>query len=198
MKKMILAATMMIVAMSVSAQREVGSLTIQPKVGFNGSILYLDDKNVDHQSFGGFTAGAELEYRMSKCFALSAGALYSQEGGKTKIKDLGVTEKANLDFIVVPVLANFYVWKGLALKIGLQPSFKVNEKYDVPVALKNTKYEFGDAKGFDLRMPIGVSYDFGGLTLELRTCPGLTKAMKDKDFYNSTAQLTVGYKFALK
>ena len=45
---MILAATMMMmVAMSVSAQREVGSLTLQPKFGGNISVVCMDDKNLD-------------------------------------------------------------------------------------------------------------------------------------------------------
>ena len=199
MKKMILAATMlMTVAMSVSAQREVGSLTIQPKFGGNISVLYMDDKNLDYQNAGGMVAGAELEYRMAKWFALSGGAMYSQEGGKTKVKDLNLVEKANLDYITVPVMANFYVWKGLALKVGIEPAFKVHEKYDIPAGLSATKYMFGDAKGFDLRTPIGISYDFGGLTLDLRLDAGRTKAMKDRDFMNGSGQLTIGYKFALK
>ena len=197
---MILAATMMMVAMSVSAQREVGSLTVQPRVGSNGSIMYMDDKNIENKSFGGFAAGVELEYRMANWFALSAGAMYSQEGGKVKVKDINVTEKANLDYITVPVLANFYVWKGLALKIGVEPAFKIHDKYDIPAnnALINSKYAFGEAKNFDVRVPLGISYDFGGLTLELRTSSGVTKAMKDKDFRNGYAQLGIGYKFALK
>ena len=199
MKKMILAATMlMTVAMSVSAQREVGSLTLQPKFGGNISVVFMDDKNLDYERAGGMVAGAELEYRMAKWFALSGGAMYSQEGGKTKVKDLNLVEKANLDYITVPVMANFYVWKGLALKVGIEPAFKMHEKYDVPASLTGTKYMFGEAKSFDLRTPIGISYDFGGLTLDLRLNAGRTKVMKDKDFINGSGQLTVGYKFALK
>lgn len=198
MKKMILAATMMLVAMTVSAQREVGSLTIQPKFGGNLSLVCMDDDNLDYEKAGGIIAGAELEYRMAKWFALSAGAQYSQEGGKTKVKGLNVTEKVNLDYVATPVMANFYVWKGLALKVGVEPAFKVHEKYDVPNALVGSKYGFGEAKNFELRTPVGISYDFGGLTLDLRFDVNRFKTMKDRDFYNGCAQLTVGYKFALK
>ncbi|MBP5385947.1 MAG: PorT family protein [Prevotella sp.] len=199
MKKMIFAATaMMMVAMSVSAQREVGSLTLQPKFGGNISVVYMDDKNLDYEKAGGMVAGAELEYRVAKWFAVSAGAMYSQEGGKTKIKDLNMVEKVNLDYITAPVMANFYVWKGLALKVGIEPAFKIHDKYDVPAPIAASKYEFNDIKSFDLRTPIGISYDFGGLTLDLRLNAGRTKIMKDKDFFNGSGQLTIGYKFALK
>lgn len=61
MKKLMFIA-MMMVAMSASAQREVGTLTLQPKIGISSPIMYMDDKNVDNQSMTGFLGGAELEY----------------------------------------------------------------------------------------------------------------------------------------
>ena len=201
MKKYFLIAMMAIMTMGVYAQHEVGSLTIQPKIGTNGSILFLDDKNVSYESFHGFNGGVELEYRIKKWFSLSAGVQYSTEGGKTKIKDVKAIEKANLDYINIPVLANFYVWKGLALKIGVQPAFKVNEKIEHAdnVILSHSKYAFGDkAENFEVRMPLGISYDFGRVALEMRIAPSLTKAFDGKDYYNSTAQLNIGYKFSLK
>ena len=73
---MFLVAMMTIVTMSVSAQREVGSLTLQPKIGINSSILYMDDKNIGYEAFGGFNGGVEMEYQMKKWFSLSAGVQY--------------------------------------------------------------------------------------------------------------------------
>ena len=201
MKKMMMAIAMMVFAMSASAQREPGTLTIQPKVGFNVSILYMDDKNVDNEGRGGNCDGVELEYQIKKWFSLSAGVLYSQDGGKFKLKEQHTTEEAHLDYIHVPVLANFYVWKGLALKIGLQPGFKVREKLypSVNGIVLPEKYQFGDkADGFDLRLPLGISYDFGGVVLEFRTSSGLVKTFKDKDYTNASATLSIGYKFKLK
>lgn len=201
MKKMILAATMMVVAMSVSAQSEVGSITLQPKVGFNGSIMYMDDKNIDLDGVGGFIAGAELEYRMAKWLSLSAGAMYSQQGGKVKHKDLKVEETAHIDFITVPILANFYIWKGLALKIGVEPAFKVRDKLEMPdnnTAFMASKYSFNEVNNFDIRVPVGISYDFGRLSLEFRSNGGMIKTMKDRDYYNAYAGFRLGYKFSLK
>ena len=48
------------------------------------------------------------------------------------------------------------------------------------------------------RMPVGISYDFNGLTLDMRIAPSITKTMKHNDLHNAYAQLTVGYKFTLK
>ena len=36
-----------------------------------------------------------------------------------------------MDYINVPVLLNVYVTKGLAVKAGIQPGFKVNSKVKV-------------------------------------------------------------------
>ena len=200
MKKMILAVTMMImVAIGVSAQREIGSLTIQPKFGYNGSGMTMDDDNLEVMRFGRITAGVDLEYRLSKWASFSVGAMYSQEGGKSKIKNLNVTETVYLDYIAIPLMANFYISKGLAVRIGLEQAFKIHEKYDIPshpgIDQKNL---FEDAKSFNLRMPVGISYDFGGVTLDMRLVPALNKIMKNKDFKNAYLQATIGYKFKLK
>ena len=47
-------------------------------------------------------------------------------------------------------------------------------------------------------MPVGISYDFNGLTLDMRIASSITKTMKHNDLHNAYAQLTVGYKFTLK
>ena len=199
MKKMMIAITMMVFAMSASAQREVGSLTIQPKVGWNVAILSMNDKNVDNDGRSGISAGVEAEYQLKKWFSVSAGVLYSQNGGKVKLKDQKVGMEAHLDYIQVPVLANFYVWKGLALKIGLQPGIKVHEKINPTNVVVPEKYQFGNkAESFDLMMPIGISYDFGGLNVDFRLNGGALKTFSNKDYVNGSATLSIGYKFALK
>ena len=185
MKKMILAAMMMVVAMSVSAQHEVGSITFQPKVGVNGSLMYMNNDDIDLEGVGGFIAGAEFEYRMTKWLAVSAGAMYSQQGGKVKHKEFNVEQTARIDFVTV----------------GVEPAFKVRDDLKMPennMAFMASKYSFGEVNRFDLRVPLGVSYDFGKFSLEFSTNGGLTKAMKNKDYYNAYASFRLGYKFSLK
>jgi hypothetical protein len=127
---------------------------------------------------------------------------FTPMGMSVETDELAADIKANpKDYIHVPVLANFYVWKGLALKIGLQPGFKVREKLypSVNGIVLPEKYQFGDkAEGFDLRLPLGSSYDFGGVVLEFHTSSGLVKTFKDKDYTNASATLSIGYKFKLK
>ena len=98
-------------------------------------------------------------------------------------------------------MANFYIWKGLALKIGVEPAFKVRDKLEMSgnkPALMASKYSFNEVNNFDVRVPVGISYDFGRFSLEFRSNGGMIKAMKDRDYYNAYAGLRIGYKFSLK
>ena len=202
MKKVILAIAMVACSATSFAQHEVGSINIQPKVGFNATTYDKLENYFDKETKAGFAAGVEAEYFMTNKFALSAGVFYSQKGvkvkGKNEYNDVKMT--CEVDYIDVPILANFYVWRGLALKVGLQPAFKVRDKtkMDAPKASYDRTTFDHAYKSFDLCLPIGISYDFGNLSVELRSSPGLLKAVDHKDYTNVVGQLMVGYKFSVK
>ena len=122
MKKLFLMAVVMLASVASYAQHAVGSFTLQPKIGMNIASL-TDADGADSRI--GLAAGAEFEYQVTDMISVSAGALYSMQG--CKYDDATV----KLDYINVPILANVYVVKGFAVKLGLQPSFKVNYKYSV-------------------------------------------------------------------
>ena len=90
-----------------------------------------------------------------------------------------------------------YVAKGLAVKLGLQPGFCVNNK--IKFEKDGTKLETDgfDENTVDLSMPIGLSYEFDNIVIEGRYNFGLTKVWKDMDNKNSVFQFTVGYKLPL-
>ena len=103
----------------------------------------------------------------------------------------------------MPVLANFYVTKGLALKAGIQPSFLVSAKNKISATLDGGSYkETADLKdelnSVDFSIPVGISYTFRmGLVLDLRYHIGCTDLLKDGDYKltNRVATLTVGWRF---
>jgi hypothetical protein len=100
----------------ISISKNIIIRNLQPKVGL--SIANVTDIDGTDPRYG-VVAGAEFEYGVSDIFGLSAGALYSMQGAK----DGDATLK--LDYINVPILANVYVTKGLAIKLGIQPGFNV-------------------------------------------------------------------------
>lgn len=191
MKKLILMAVMALATVSSFAQQAVGTFTIQPKIGLN--LANLTDGDADLRA--GVATGVEFEYQVSDIFSLSAGALYSMQGCKNTIQDVDVTTK--LDYINVPILANVYVVKGLAVKLGLQPGFNVSHKLSVDKGSTSGSTDIPGVKSVDLSIPVGLSYEYSNFVFDARYNFGVTKVADDADSKNSVFQFTLGYKFAL-
>ena len=200
------------VALTASAQNEVGQLTLQPKIGLNLATL-TDSKQDDQTSElkGGITVGVEAEYGLSEKFSIAAGLLYSMQGcnfGEYKVSSGGETlygwdkNERNLAYLNIPVVANLYIGKGWAIKAGIQPGFLLSAKHKVDGVGATESYndDIKDTfKSFDLSIPLGLSYEFEKIVFDARYNLGLTKINKEGDnsSKNSVIQFTVGYKFAL-
>ena len=191
MKKVMILAVMMVATLTASAQ-----WSVTPKVGFNlANITNADDASMRF----GLVAGADLTYRVSQPFAISVGAFYSMQGAKENVKIDGVKveEKANLDYINLPILANVYVVPGLAIKAGIQPGFNVKHKYKVESQGYSYEGDIEDFNSFDLSIPFGLSYEISDFLIDARYNLGLTKLIDEEKSKNSVFQFTVGYKIPL-
>ena len=189
MRKVIIMAVLMLSSVAAFAQRPVGSLTVQPKIGMNFATLTKAD---DSESRIGLVAGAELEYQISDIFSISGGALYSQQG--CEWSEDGRTKTNKLDYINIPVLANVYVVKNLAVKFGVQPAFNVNSKAKASQGDSSIQGSIEGIKTFDFSIPVGLSYEYKNIVIDGRYNFGLTKVSKYSDCKNSVFQLTLGYK----
>lgn len=228
-KSAALVAAAMTVSASAFAQSPVGKFSVTPKLGLN--VTNLTGTFVEHHySQGttkldltndyrvGFTIGAEAGYQVTERFGVTAGLLYSLQGyqlGGSLSSTVGGVEykvednsKLNLHYINVPILANFYLFKGFAVKAGIQPGFLASAKFKNDVTYTNlgtaNKTAEEDVKDelntFDFSIPVGVSYEFrNGIMIDGRYNIGLTKVAKDSDVKskNSVFQIMVGYKFTL-
>ena len=182
-------AVMMLSAMTASAQQEVGTWSVTPKVGIN--LAKVTNAN-DASMKVGLVAGADLNYQIAEKFAVSAGVFYSMQGAKSK--DDGIKTTAKLDYINIPILAQFYVVPGLALKAGIQPAFNVKHKYKVESGGSSAEADYPDFKTFDFSIPLGVSYEFSNFVIDARYNLGLTKLVDNgESSKNSVIQFTVGY-----
>lgn len=192
MKKLFLAVVAMMVSAATFAQNEVGQLTIQPKVGVN--IANITDAD-DADPRIGLAAGAEFEYGLTDNIGLSAGVLYSMQGAKTTEEGVDCTLK--LDYLNVPILANFYVAKGFAVKLGVQPGFKLSSKAKAKGSGASVELDVDGIKSIDLSIPVGVSYQYQNIVFDARYNWGVAKIIDDADSKHSVFQITVGYKFSL-
>ena len=196
MKKMMMIAVMAIVAMTASAQntlRDDGTFTLQPKVGlalgsFSGDYTKAAGES-DPKMRTGFIAGVEGEYYFNSWFSAAIGLNYAQQGWKVESNAL------KLDYLNVPLTADFYVAPGLALKTGVQFGFLMNAKAE-DVDIKD------DCEKMNISIPLGISYEISNFILDIRYNLGLTKVNKTTGSHNmkqrsDLIQFTIGYKFEL-
>jgi hypothetical protein len=196
MKKMMMIAVMAIVAMTASAQntlRDNGAFTLQPKVGlglgsFSGEYVKVAGES-DPKTRVGFLVGVEGEYYINSWFSAALGLNYAQQGWK--VDDVA----AKLDYLNVPLTADFYVAPGLALKTGVQLGFLMNAKSgDTDMKDLCNKTNFS--------IPIGVSYEISNFVLDIRYNVALSKVNKYDGGHGEKSrsdliQFTLGYKFQL-
>ena len=203
MKKFFVAVLAAVSIVTANAQQPVGTFSIQPKVGLN--IASLTDTDDDDGARTGFVIGVEGMHQASDNVGLSLGVLYSQQGATGEDRDYDTTVK--LDYINVPIMANVYVVKGLALKLGLQLGFLVNDKCEVKNSSFSAEVDLEDAfkklnipisvKSVDFSIPVGLSYEYSNVVLDARYNWGLTEVINGMDLSmkNSVFQFTLGYKF---
>lgn len=222
MKKLMMIAAMAVATLSANAQTEPGTFSIIPRIGGTGSLFtkapqpgFAVPGDFDKSARGGNFTGVDFEYRIAKQFSMSAGVNFSDQGmewkelkiNNSKIKDV----KIETSYVNLPITANFYLTRGLALKTGVQFGFLVNahSKYSVENKTGDTKVtSTTDTKckdafnKFDVSIPVGISYEFKvPIVLDLRYNIGLSKVGKKgtpfEDCRNGSLALTVGYKFNL-
>ena len=195
MKKMMMMLIMATVALTASAQntlRETGAFTLQPKVGIGlGHISGSYDGDFDPKFRAGFVGGLEGECYAAPWLGIALGVNYAQQGWKMKSKSLNTTVTNKLDYLNIPLVANFYVVRGLALKAGVQLGILLKAKtedVDVKDICKSTAFA----------IPVGISYEFSNVVLDFRYNIGASKVNKEGDAQRGDLlQLTVGYKFEL-
>lgn len=192
MKKILLTAVVMLASLASYAQQAVGTFTLQPKIGMNVASLTQCD-GCDPRI--GLAAGVEAEYQATDIFSVSAGLIYSMQGNKAK--EEGVTLTTKLDYINIPILANVYVTKGLAVKLGVQPAFNVSDKQKLSGGKASVEAEDVGAESFDFSIPVGLSYEYNNVVFDARYNFGVTNIADGGDSKNSVFQFTLGYKFAL-
>lgn len=206
MKKLLTLMVLIAITLSVQAQHEEGDITIQPKIGITISNMTDGDKSKIN-----LTYGVEFERFFTDQFSASLGIMFTNQGCKWNIYSLdgadNVSDDMKLDIYygTLPIMANYYVLPGLALKVGIQPAFRVKariefngEKMDFDNAI-DAIFDGNDNKmrTFDLSIPVGLSYEFKRVTFDARYNFGVTKLISntDESIYNKVFIMTLGYKF---
>ncbi len=217
MKKIILSLVAALMVTGASAQFNPGTFSIQPQIGVGFSNItgveseYIGTTKVDKTMSAAVSLGAEAEYQFTKNLSFAAGLNYAIQGcgwedvkqGSNKLEN----PRIQTEYIKIPVMANFYLTKGLAIKAGVQCGFltaaDVRYKFETKEmghdATMEGKIDFKDEfESFDFSIPMGVSYETKNhWVFDARYQLGLTKVNKegDENYKNSVFMVTIGKKF---
>lgn len=204
MKKLFLLVAIMAMTVAAKAQHEEGDFTIQPRIGVTFATMTGED---DAKMKTNLTYGLEFERFFTDEFSVAAGILFSNLGFKTSVFTVNnVENKVTLNnyYGLIPITLNYYVVEGLAIKAGVQPSFRVktqikegDTKLDLDNALDMYFGNEASINRFDLAIPVGLSYEFRRITVDARYNFGLVKVFKGtkNNYFNRYISLTLGYKF---
>lgn len=225
MKKILLTAIIaMMATASASAQIEEGCWYVTPKagVGISDMTSMLFDVSKQGESYDAtlkpmvtFTGGVDFEYAIVDQLGFGFGLNYARKGSRTQ-DDLF---KIKMDYFNIPLTMNFYPIPeaGLALKAGVQVGFAARKRltnngteYNADSKLAGTGFtrwgrpvllyvETELSRKFnkvDFSIPLALSYEYKGFTLEARYNLGLTKVMKEdpESSQHRVWQFTLGYK----
>lgn len=226
MKKLFLmVVAAMLATVSAKAQFEPGTFSLQPHAGANlckvsnmpkyGEGTYTLDKSL----YMGFVIGGEAEYQLTKAFSLAAGLNFAMQGCQWDDQDFNLAgqkieikdTKIELGYINLPIVANVYIFKGFAVKAGVQFGYLVSANFKMTEKTDQGRHEMDikmldSCNKFDISIPVGVSYQVPTIPIYIdsRVNIGLSDIVKkenmsagDKNCKNQVFQLTVGYKFAL-
>lgn len=208
MKKLLTIIATAFIALSVSAQSEAGSFTLQPNVGFTYTTPSGDwGKGKD----GGFalTAGVEGMYMVNDKFGAALGVNLT---GYNISQEVVTSLKGDTEdwvysnyYFNFPITANYYVAPGLAVKAGIALNLLSTAKkdgydeYELVNPITNkviAKTKVKDIyKSTFFSVPVGVSYEFNSFVFDARYNIGISKVAKDDDGSFNAITFTVGYKF---
>ncbi len=208
----------------VQAQPEEGTFSITPKLGFlSASLTNMPDLPISETDgikrtlFPGFLIGAECEYQVTDMFSVSAGLNYTRQGSKWQNynrPDLGYELKdlqTALGYVNLPIMANVYLFKGFAIRAGVQLGYMTNANTQYKIIYKTwgvTKDDevdeniISDCNRLDVTIPLGISYDLtDNITIGASYQLGLTRINKeedpDGDLRNRGILLTLGYRYSI-
>jgi len=206
MKKIILLCVAFVACCTLTNAQSKGNV----EFGFNGGLntSFIADSQWSSDYRTGFNAGASADFYFSKDWSLKVKAIYDRKGWNNDVieGDRGILYKTNynLDYITVPVMANFHFGytRNWYVNFGPYVGFLLNAedtrfKTDVKSDFNTT--DFGLAAGLGVKIPVS---NYAKIYLEYDLQSGFTDIFKENINYgNSTVNFrnsfNVGINFML-
>ncbi len=145
MKKVLLVAILALsVAITANAQLKIGV-----KAGANFAGVNDSETNMTI----GFTGGVLGQFKLSDKWAIQPEVLFNMQGAKYSGS---IDQTWRLNYIAVPVMAQYNVFKGLSVELGPQFGFLITSKSKY----SGSKHDMKDyTKSFELALGAGAAYE---------------------------------------
>jgi hypothetical protein len=193
MKKIFLSA---IAVMAIGTAAQAQDINFGAKAGVNFASMSIDPEgDMDLKSRTGLHIGVLAEFKITETFAVQPEILYSMQGYKAEFGDVEVETKA--DYLIIPIMAKYFVTEGLSIEAGPQVGFLMSAKDDDGEDIKDgyKSIDFGINGGLGYELPMGVFF-------QARYYVGLSNIAEETDlgeadveYKNNVFALSVGYKF---
>jgi len=203
MKKTILLISLTILTLTTAKSQE--KIQFGVKAGFNFTNI-ISDFLIEKEYKTGFHIGVLAEIPFGAKFSLQPEILYSTQGVKGNEILLTVhfpggpayppfSAEYKLDYIQVPILAKFYLFKNFSLDIGPSFNFLVNieeTRGSVSISDFGNNFEFGGILGISYKLKSDL---FGSI----RYTKGFTDVF-DRDYFTENVKnygflIGIGYLF---
>lgn len=185
----------------------------------------LSSELQDGKTQVGPVAGADLQYQALPALGVSIGAHYQRMGCTYDDTDLSKADAGEhtvyqnshtyMHYLSVPLMGHLYVAKNFAINAGIQASFLLSNNTHTEISNVTighdgsyTYHEETDKlneenkyiRKFDLSIPVGASYEYENVVVDIRYQFGLSKVYKsqlDNGKKNKAIVISAGYKFDL-
>jgi len=189
MKKLILLVAVMLFAFNVNAQ----GVDFGVKAGVNFASIGGDEAD-DFGSRTSFHFGVTAGIGVSDNFNVQPELVYSSQGASLDIE--GIDADIKLDYVNLPIMAQFQVADGFSIELGPQFGFLMSAKVEADGEEEDIK---DDLKGLDIGAGVGVNYAMAsGLNIGARYNLGLSDINDgegDISNQNNVIQVSIGYRF---
>ena len=169
------------------------------KIGGNLSTL-TDDGDFTPSNKTGFHIGAVINIAISEKFSIQPEVVYSQQGAETSNWFSADNINLQLDYLNIPIMAEYKIIDGLRAQAGPQFGFNTSSKLTYKDD-DNSDYKDNTAS-FDIGVGFGAQYELNfGLFFQARYVIGLSNVIEDTtvdpgtDTKNRIINLSVGYFF---
>lgn len=204
MKKLVVTMVMVFGCASVVLAQGKGDVEFGLNVGYNSSSVYSSGDSSDTGS--GFNVGAAADYYFSDRWSIKGKMIYDQKGwnnGFIEFENGTFTTNYNLDYLTVPVMANWHFGskRNWYLNFGPYAGFllSANEtRFDTDVKEAFNTTDFGLALGIGVKIPVS---DKVKIALEYDGQSGFSDIFKNNNgesLKNSRGSLNVGINFMMK